>query len=141
MMKKIEHQINIKGEIERVYFAISTAKGFASWWTPHVELDESSSIISFGFNGGEIVMRMKMVEMKTNESVHLVCEDGPEEWLNTYLHFQMLEKQPDFFQLNFNHGGWEKDVPNFTRCNTDWGRLMYSLKDFVEENSSTPFMR
>jgi len=139
-MAEILHQIAITAPARKVFEALTTAAGLAGWWTPDVKAEaRRGSIAEFGFNGHRVVFRMRVDTLETDRRVAWTCEGDVDEWKGTRLQFE-LDDEGGHTTLRFSHTGWRSTDGIFRICNTDWGRLMYSLKDYAEGRDATPFM-
>ncbi len=82
---------------------------------------------------------MHVDRLAPGRRVEWTCRGEVDEWTGTRLSFE-LDPDEGHTTLRFTHSGWRSTDGAFAVCNTDWGRLMYSLKDHVEGRDSTPFM-
>lgn len=140
-MLEILHQIRINGAAEAVYNAITTQKGLASWWTSDVQATpEESTVAIFGFNNRAVIFRMRVEKLVPHQLVVWSCDGGVEEWTGTKLRFEILPAGSGKLVLKFTHAGWRSTDGAFALCNTDWGRLMYYLKDAIEGRGAGPMM-
>lgn len=141
-MSDILHWIRLDAPPERVFEAVTTEEGLSSWWTHDVEAEpvEGSTAI-FGFKDRSVVFRMRVEELRPPELVRWTCQGDFDEWRGTQLEFRIKPRDDGGCELTFTHAGWESTHGAFRQCNTDWGRLMYHLKDYVEGRSDTPMMR
>jgi hypothetical protein len=122
---------------------LSTAEGLASWWTSTVEAEARvGAVARFGFNGGAVVFRMRIDDLAEDERVLWTCLGDFEEWTGTTLawHIASLSQEPVRSVLSLAHRGWASVDGYYAQCNTDWGRLMYYLKDAAEGRGSGPMM-
>ncbi|WP_196893814.1 START-like domain-containing protein [Aureivirga marina] len=139
-MKTLKHQIEIKGNIETVFEKITTVDGFKSWWTDDVSYSLEDKLFIFGFNNHLVVFEMRMIEKIENTIVKYKCVGENPEWTDTYLYFKLKTIEDGKTLVRFEHTNWKDGSPSVAKCNTDWGHLMYFLKDAVEKNISNPFM-
>jgi len=139
-MRTLKHQIIIKGNIETVFNKITTVDGFKSWWTSDVSYSEDQHIFTFGFKNHSVVFRMKIIEKTEHTIVKFRCVGEHPEWTDTYLYFKLKTIEDGKTLVRLEHTNWKEESPSVAKCNTDWGHLMYILKDAVENNTTTPFM-
>jgi len=60
-MADILHSVPIKASPKAVYTAITDPEGLRSWWTTDVEAEaREGSLAVFGFEGGQVQMRMRV---------------------------------------------------------------------------------
>ena len=141
-MSDIIHNIAIKASPEAIFDAITTQKGLSSWWTEHVQAEPAEgSTATFGFNGGEIEFHMHVDKLTRSSCVCWTCSSAFPDWNGTKLRFDISVREDGVAEVDFQHTGWDPASPHSARCNTDWGRLMYFLKDYVETGADTPMMR
>lgn len=140
-MPDILHQITIAATSEAAYDAVTTRQGLASWWTKDVEaIPNENTVAIFGFDHHTILLRMRVDKLVSAKRVEWVCEGDVEEWKGTRLRFEILPAGEGEVVLKFMHAGWRSTDGAFPHCNTDWGRLMYYLKDAVEGRGQGPMM-
>lgn len=140
-MSDILHWIRVEAPPERVFDAISTEDGLASWWTSDVEAEASEgSTAVFGFNDRAVVFRMRVDELSRPARVRWTCVGDFPEWEGTRIEFELDPGADGGTEVTFTHAGWASTEGYFRQCNTDWGRLMYHLKDYVEGRRDQPMM-
>lgn len=141
IMPDIIHCIPIKASPKAIFDALTTQKGLSSWWTEHVMAEPTEgSTTTFGFNGGEIEFHMHIDELEPSERVRWTCTSDFPDWNGTTLRFDISVRDDGVAMVDFRHMNFPEG-DHFARCNTDWGRLMYFLKDYLENGNDTPMMR
>lgn len=137
-MADILHWIRTGAPPDRVFEGVTTEEGLASWWTDDVEAEaEEGSVAVFGFNDRAVVFRMRVDERAPELVRWTRLADFPE-WESTRLEFRIEGSDDGGSELFFIHAGWDSTEGAFHQCNTDWGRLMYSLKDHLEGRGGVP---
>ena len=129
-MPDILHRVGIKSSLDDVYKALSTREGLADWWT-HDTQGESDvgEVLQFRFvNGG---IDMKVLELEPANRVLWQVVDGPQEWIDTKVSFE-LKRDGDWTIVLFEHQGWKEPVEFMHHCSTKWGVFLMSLKSLVE---------
>lgn len=139
-MPDIKHRAIFDASKKAVFEAVTTKKGLKSWWTSDVAIDQLGADYVFGFNDHTVIFRMKTIKESPNEYAEWKCLGDWPEWEGTRLIFDISERDDGKVVLNFTHADWETDEGELPRCTTDWGHLMYYLKDYVEGHGDTPFM-
>jgi len=140
-MPDILHWISVEAPPQRVFEAVTTESGLGSWWTADVEAEpEEGSVAVFGFNDRAVVFRMRIDELRPPELVRWTCLGDFPEWEGTRLEFRIEPADDGGSVVTFTHAGWDTTEEAFRQCNTDWGRLMYYLKDHVEGRGDGPMM-
>lgn len=140
MAADILHEITIEAPPGTVYRLLSESDGLKRWWTPDVQADrEDGGTVIVDFGSRMTLLNFRIKELAANRLVHWVCADGPDEWKNTELIFEILPEDGHTV-LIFTHRGWQSIEGLLRRTNTDWGRLLYVLKNTAEGRSDSPFM-
>jgi uncharacterized protein YndB with AHSA1/START domain len=141
-MADMLHWIGVGAGSDRVFDAVTTAAGLRSWWTDDVEAEPAEgSIATFGFGNRSVVFRMRIDRLDRPRLVRWTCLGDFDEWTGTRLSFEFRPTSDGGTGVTFTHSGWESTEGYYRQCNTDWGRLMYFLKDHVETGASNPMMR
>lgn len=137
-MPEILHLFNIKTtDPSKVYDAITTQQGLASWWTTGVTAKpEVGSIASFRFIP-EHLMEMKIIKLVKDKRIEWECVTGDKQWVGTKLIFS-IEPEKDSINLRFSHIGWREATDFYAVCNYHWGLYMKSLKTFIETGKGNP---
>jgi uncharacterized protein YndB with AHSA1/START domain len=132
-MPQMLHEIDIAASPARVYEALTTQKGVRSWWTAGTVMDEHvGGKADFGFDGGAVVFRMKIVELTPGKRVVWACVGGDNpEWKGTRLSWD-ISKAGRGSLLRFTHARWRKASHMFAICNSTWGELVHRLKATCE---------
>jgi uncharacterized protein YndB with AHSA1/START domain len=138
-MEAIRHRIGAETPIATVYDAIATRDGLASWWTRQVEGDSRvGSQLAFYFGGDQPGAVMDIVELSAPKRVVWHCADGPAEWLDTTVTFDLSEQDGETILL-FTHAGWREAVPFMSHCSMRWAYFLMGLKAGVDGGNATPW--
>nr|CAA9314045.1 MAG: Aha1 domain protein [uncultured Nocardioidaceae bacterium] len=139
-MVDILHRIGVKTAApEKVYDALTTVEGLASWWTDDTKgSSEVGDVLAFRFPAGGF--DMEVVALKPSERVVWRVVDGPEEWIGTTIDWQ-LRQDGDYTIVLFKHEGWKEPVEFMHHCSTKWGSFLMSLKSLVETGEGSPSPR
>ncbi len=137
-METIRHRVGIDAPIEQVARSLDTIEGLSTWWTRETSGDTAvGGKVVFTFGGPKRGVTMEVVSSEPNGVVWRVVE-GPDEWIDTTLAFELGEADGQTAVL-FSHGGWREPVPFMHHCSTKWGYFLLSLKAAVERGEGTPF--
>lgn len=120
-----------------IHGALTTLNGLQAWWTQGTSGNpekDGTILFRFGDNGG---FDMKVIHAANNK-VHWQCIDGPEEWLDTRIEFDIQETEKQN-KVMFRHAGWREENPFFHHCSMKWATFLLSLKDYVEKGRGSPF--
>ncbi len=139
-MVDILHKIGVESAtVDDVYAALTTLDGLSGWWTDDTQGDtQVGGVIEFRFEPGSI--SMKVLELRPAQSVRWLVVDGPEEWIDTTVSFE-LRQDGDYAVVLFRHEGWKEPVEFMHHCSTKWGVFMMSLKSLVETGKGAPAPR
>ena len=141
-MIDIIHRIGMKSTTDQVYKAITTKDGLAHWWTEEVAGEEKlDGKIEFTFrsDNGEIKgkMIMEVKGLNPQKDVQWRCIDGPEEWIDTDITFQ-LSQQDEQTIVIFGHRNWREAVEFTAHCSMKWAVFLLSLREYVETGKGKP---
>lgn len=137
-MHEIRHQLRIHAAPDRVYEAIATREGLASWWTRDARTTaELGDIAEFGFDGGGVVFRMRVVDLDPPHGVHWHCIGGHPEWEGTDINFTITPDGEDTI-LDFGHVGWQTADGILPASSYDWAGHLWSLKRYLETGEGAP---
>lgn len=141
-MVDIVHRIGVKAPVSKVYAALSTVEGVASWWTRETAGDpRPGGALTFAFRTptGEVLgtMEMDVLELKPNEKVRWRVRSGPPEWIGTELTFGLSQAR-DVTIVRFGHRNWREEVEFTAHCSTKWATFLLSLKDLLETGRGRP---
>jgi uncharacterized protein YndB with AHSA1/START domain len=158
-MPHIKHLVLIGAPVEKVYTAITSQQGLASWWTPGaVAKPEQDSIAHFPF-GQHYYKEMKITNLKPLELVQWNCIKGADEWVGTTISFKLVggqlgsllhsfpaiggqveQLQPgEGTLLFFNHDNWTDYTAMFAECSYTWARFLRGLKLLCETGKGLPW--
>jgi hypothetical protein len=86
------------------------------------------------------IFQMRIEQLMPPSLVRRKCvESTSTDWVGTTQEF-ILEPQGDGeVLLKFCHDGWERGGDHCYFCNTTWGHLLVSLKDYAERGVKNPY--
>jgi uncharacterized protein YndB with AHSA1/START domain len=136
----ILHRIGVKADDpQKVYDALTTVDGLAGWWTDDTTGDpEVGGVLAFRFLPGGF--DMKVVDLERDKRVQWRVVDGPEEWIDTRIDWD-LRQEGDYTIVLFKHEGWKEPVEFMHHCSTKWASYLLSLKSLVETGVGAPSPR
>lgn len=133
------HQIEIHADKADVFKALTTNPGIQGWWTSDCAVaSDEGGLCHFYFNNRQTHFVMRAQKLLSNQRIFWVCEDGPKEWQQTELWWEITEIAEKHCQLDFKHMNWQRDDGLFPLCNSTWGTLMSHLKNYCETGSKDP---
>lgn len=140
-MPGIIHKIGIKKPIDKVYNALATPEGIASWWTRNTS--GSSKVggnLEFRFldHGKEKGrMTVDILTHDPNKKVVWKFTAGPQEWIGSDVTFK-LHQDGDLTIVIFEHNNW-KEITEFTaHCSMKWATFLLSLREYLETGKGRP---
>ena len=140
-MPEIRHLISIEAPPQKVYAALATSAGLASWWTADSTADGTvGGKAEFGFDHRSVIYRMAIETLDSNRQVVWTCRGGNPEWVGTTLTWT-IEPSDGGSLLRFTQSGWRDMTDMVATCNSTWGELMYRLKASAEGKNPGPHWR
>lgn len=137
-MFEINHRVGIKAPVEKLYQALTTNKGLASWWTSDVSgAGDVGAQIAFRFGGGGPDFRV--TELVPNKTVRWLHQGSvPDAWMKTEVLFRLMPEAEQTF-VSFTHSNWQARSDFMAHCSTKWAVFLLSLKEAVETGQGKPF--
>ncbi|MBO0730388.1 MAG: SRPBCC domain-containing protein [Acidimicrobiaceae bacterium] len=138
-MPDIRHRVGIAAPISTVYDAVATRKGVATWWTRDIDGESRpGGTMAFRFGQPEPAAVMEVTELSSPTRVQWRCAEGPDEWKDTTLTFELKENGEETALL-FTHGGWREPGEFLHHCSTKWAYFLLGLKAGFEGGEATPW--
>lgn len=138
MSYSIKHLFHITAPREKVYEALTTIEGLAGWWTKQTSGESKvNGIVEFRF-GQQFFNKMKVKELKPNESVTWECVGGADDWMGTIFTFKLDENEGKT-RVRFEQANWKEANDFYAACNFSWGRFMESLRNLCQTGKGSPF--
>jgi uncharacterized protein YndB with AHSA1/START domain len=136
-MVDILHRVGIESTPpDAAYAALTTRDGLSAWWTSDTQGDvEVGGVLQFRFDAGGF--DMKVLELQPRQRVLWEVVDGPDEWIGTYVRWE-LKQEGDYTVVLFRHEGWKEPVEFMHHCSTKWAVFLMSLKSLVETGTGAP---
>ncbi len=133
----ILHKVGVKGSTpEKVYDALTTIDGLSGWWTRDTTGDAGlGGVVAFRFERGGFDMEVR--EVDPGKRVRWAVVDGPEEWLDTTVTFE-IRPEDDWTTVLFFHEGWREPVEFMHHCSTKWATYLMSMKAMLETGEGAP---
>ena len=135
-MADIKHYLIIKAAPEKIYEAITTQDGLASWWAKQTTANPEVGFVNV-FTFGKFRNEFKVTKLIPNSKVEWECINSIEEWIGTGISFDLEEKDGRTI-LRFAHSGWKEITDTFADCNYTWALFMKSLKSLCETGTGAP---
>jgi len=137
-MPNIIHRIGTeKTTVQQLYNAVSSIGGLTNWWTKNISGESKvGSIIQFRFSKGG--PDFEVIDLNPLKKVEWKCVQGPKEWIDTHIEFNILKENEETVLL-FKHCGWREEVEFMYHCSTQWGYFLIGLRKFLETGEGTPY--
>ena len=132
-MPEIRHLVFIKSTPEKIYEAITTQKGIASWWSEHNDAKPKAGTVYRISFGSDYYKEIKVMELVTGKKVAWEILDATPEWLNTQIIFDISIGNENA-ELRFSHAGWKKQSDMFAQCSYHWAIYLGNLKTWLQTN-------
>jgi len=140
-MADILHRVGIKSSLDEVYKALTTREGLAAWWTHDTQGESKVGgglKFRFSADGSEIGgFDMKILELQPAKRVLWQVVDGPVDWIDTKISFQ-LKQESEYSIVLFKHQDWKEPVEFMHHCSTKWATFLMSLKSLLESGEGAP---
>lgn len=140
MAGPLMHLVTIDASADKIYDALSTEKGIASFWTADTHASPKvGSISKFGFHGP--VLQMSVDELNPGKRVKWSMVDGFPEWSGTSVTWDIKPGKDGAHDVLFDHSGWPAAMPaaDLASVNYTWARVVGRLKKYVETGKPEPY--
>jgi uncharacterized protein YndB with AHSA1/START domain len=136
MSAEIHELITIAAPSDRVFDAISTRDGLASWWTSDVETTAAS--VTLGFERRSVIFRMKIEQSRRPELLAWSCTGEAPEWTGTRLTFAFRPENGGT-AVRLTHAGWQSASDYMAACTYTWAHVLDRLKSYAENGKPVPY--
>lgn len=140
-MADILHRVGIRSSADRVHDALTAREGLAAWWTRGTRGEGTlGGVLKFRFSAGSAEIGgfdMKVVEVQPARRVLWQVVEGPQEWIDTRISFDLRQAGEHVIVL-FKHQGWREPVEFMHHCSTKWATYLMSLKSLLETGKGSP---
>ena len=140
MAGPLMHMVSIEADANKIYEALSTTHGLASFWTAdsHAE-PKVGSIARFGFHGP--VLEMKVDELTPGKRVRWSTKGGFPEWTGTTVTWEIKPGKDGAHEVLFKQEGWPEQLAaqELASVNYAWGRIVGRLKKYAETGKPEPY--
>ena len=140
-MARIVFELGIDAPAKQVADALRTQDGIAGWWTDDVALTGGvGATMTLGFPVAPLPFRLRVDDASDRRVAWTSVGDFPPHWVGTEV-IWTLTTAGESVMVHFAHDGWANDDGPFASSALTWGRLMDSLKQFVETGAPAPLFR
>lgn len=134
-MPDIYHLVFIQSTPEKIYKAITTEEGIASWWSKTNNAKAQAGSIYRIYFGPDYYKEIKVTELVPNKKVVWKILDAHPEWVSTTITFDIGIGNNNT-ELRFRHSDWKDYTNMFAQCNHHWGIFLINLKTYTETGRS-----
>jgi uncharacterized protein YndB with AHSA1/START domain len=121
---------------ERLFDAITTAEGLASWYTPQARAEpHADALVEFGF-GPAASIAFRVDEIVPNRRVVWSGVQVPPDWQSTRIAFD-LAPAGDLVTVRFSQIGFPSGYADFGFFSYLWAQYMLSLKLLLETGTAS----
>ncbi len=134
-------QIQFDARPEKVFDALTTTAGFASWWAPATGSAVEGGELRVSFLGIEEPLVLHVEEAKRPSTVIWKVEacDFLPDWAGTRQAFTLSESGTGGCDLQFCHEGLRPQLECYDMCSAGWNQYLPSLRDYIETGTGNPF--
>lgn len=125
----------------RVFSAIATSDGLASWWTPIVSGSLAPGTrFELGFPASDTKIELRVERARPPALVEWTCLGHSEhpEWRGTILEFRLSRRGPRATALSFRHAGLDRRLGCYEASERSWDHVLTELRDAVEADAAPP---
>lgn len=130
-------ELTLAASPARVFSALATPDGIATWWTPIVSGSLAPGTrFELGFPGSRSTIELRVERARPPALVEWTClgHSGHPEWRGTTLEFRLSQRGPGRTALSFRHAGLERRLACFGASTSDWDRALTELRETVESD-------
>jgi uncharacterized protein YndB with AHSA1/START domain len=148
-MQHYNAELLVQAPARRLYQALTTQQGIASWWTQDCAIGGHVGASST-FHFGDTWKIMRIAKLASDAEVHWTCIDShiaapglkrQDEWIGTSIVFRLAPRGQNHENtlLQFEHIGLTPQIECYAICTSGWHQFLGSLKKYVETGKGTPY--
>ncbi len=140
-MANILHRLTIDAPPENVHQLTASREGIQKWWTSHPVTGDDhpgGKLSVYFWDTGQPAATFEVVERDPGRIVWR-CVDGPPDWIDTRISFELEARADGGTTLLFSHQGWKQENEFMNGCSTNWAAYLMSLKSGAEGRGFTPY--
>lgn len=145
MTREIVLALDIADDAGRIFDAITTQGGLASFWTPDVTASaEAGSTLRFGFEPAPADLEVTLEMADRGEGVVWAAGDSWPDWSGTTITWSFTGSPTgDGTRVVLVHDGWPDDHadPDLGSVAYTWSLVLGALKGYVESGEPQPALR
>ena len=138
-MNTIFHDLVIKSNKEKLFYAITTEDGLNAWWTLKSKGncsigEEYQFYFSEAYDWYGRIDKLKLFEL-----VEFKMVKAGSDWMDTVLSFELIDQDSEHTKLRFEHRGWIEINDHFRRTSYCWALYLHCLKKYIEDKVIYPY--
>jgi len=140
-MKTIHHVFEIDAAPDKVWDALTTELGLASWWSTTVSAPrrEIGASVRFTFRG-DFNPVMQIGTLREQQQLDWTCVDGHRKWADNTFRFQLEAIEGMQTRVRFwQNYAVELADDDYGTYNFNWGYYLQSLCEYCETGVGKPF--
>ncbi|MEX0757199.1 MAG: SRPBCC domain-containing protein [Acidimicrobiia bacterium] len=143
MARSIILAIEIEATGAKIYQALTTQEGLASFWTPDVTAEaEVGAALRFGFAEAPVDLQMTVTDLQPDRLVAWSCEGPWPNWAGTEVRWGIASSDSGASTVVFHHEGWPEDQSDaeFGSVAMVWAKVLLALEEHVRTGAAVPAM-
>ena len=137
------HEVTIQAEPRKIFDAISTQRGLASFWTTNCDAQPTvGSVARLGFPGAPVDLKMRIDVLDPDRRIGWTCLGDFPDWAGTTVSWELTPAQDGAgTTLLFGHVNWPEHVraEAMASVNFTWGQVVARLKGYCETGTPQPY--
>lgn len=136
-MADIGLRVGITRPIDPVFETLTTMEGLRGFWTSGMVGDPGEGgTLQVCFGKPEPAATMTVAQVKEPALVEWLCVQGPDEWVDTRIVFELREQDGGETVVRFTHAGWPEGSEFMRHCGTKWAYFLVGMKVWLEGGPS-----
>lgn len=143
-MPDIAMQIDVPGQADAAYRALTTTDGVAGWWTDRNETTGTvGQLDRFHFPGVPISWDMLVEQAEPGKLLTWRCVGGPPEWVGTEVRWtlQAGPGEDGGTLVVLDHTGFTEVDTMFRIVTLGWAQILLRLRDYLGTGTPAPFFQ
>jgi uncharacterized protein YndB with AHSA1/START domain len=132
-------QIHFSAPPEKVFDALTTLTGLASWWAPVTGSGAEGGELCFSYGAGQtLVVHVEEAHRPSTVVWHVESCNVVPDWVGTSPAFTVTPSGAGGSELTFRHEGLGPQLECYDQCRAGWDHFLPSLHDYVESGTGAP---
>ncbi|HSC29614.1 MAG TPA: SRPBCC domain-containing protein [Vicinamibacterales bacterium] len=137
-MPDILHDFPIKAPVDRVFRAVSTPEGLATWWTKRSAGQPDEGAEYELWFGPDYDWRAKVTRCVADSEFELEMTRAGTDWTGTRVNLR-LEPRGAGTWVRFSHTGWPSTNEHYRISCNCWAMYLRILRRSLEHGESVPY--